>query len=357
MNKFIILCFIPIVLFLHASAQQAFSPKSYLCYKVDTPLTIDGKTDEASWQNAQWTDDFVDIEGAIKLNPRFQTHVKMLWDEKYFYIAAELEESDVWSTLTERDAVIFHDNDFEVFIDPDGDTHQYYEFEMNALNTVWDLLLIKPYRDGGPAVNGWDIKGLQSGVQIQGTINQPADKDKGWTVEIAFPWEVLKECAHKDAPPKSGDQWRVNFSRVEWKVETKDGKYQKVINLQTGKSYPEDNWVWSPQGLINMHYPEMWGFVQFSDKVVGTEKDQFIFQPEENVKWALRQIYYKEKEYFEMNKKYTAELNEFGLMDLKVEGYTSPVIQTTSNLYEAVIVSVDGKTSWHISQDGRTWKE
>ena len=59
--------------------------------------------------------------------------------------------------MTERDSVIFRDNDFEVFIDPDGDTHAYYELEINALGTVWDLLLLKPYRDGGPAINGWDI--------------------------------------------------------------------------------------------------------------------------------------------------------------------------------------------------------
>jgi hypothetical protein len=206
-------------------------------------------------------------------------------------------------------------------------------------------------------VNGWDIKGLQPGVQMQGTINQPADKDKGWTVEIAFPWEVLKECAYKDAPPKSSDQWHVNFSRVEWNTETKDGKYQKVINPQTGKPYPEDNWVWSPQGLINMHYPEMWGFVQFSDKVLGIGTDQFIVNPDENSKWALRQIYYREKQYFEKNKKYTSDLNELGLIDFKVEGYSLPVIQITSNLFEVSIMSLDGTMKWHIAQDGRTWKE
>ena len=51
-------------------------------------------------------------------------------------------------TLTEHDSVIFQDNDFEVFIDPDGDNHNYYEIEINALNTEWDLRLPKPYRDG-----------------------------------------------------------------------------------------------------------------------------------------------------------------------------------------------------------------
>ena len=29
---------------------------------------------------------------------------------------------------------------------------------------------------------------------------------------------------------------------------------------------PEHNWVWSPQGLIAMHYPEMWGEVLFADQ-------------------------------------------------------------------------------------------
>lgn len=331
-------------------------PESYVCYQTNEPILIDGIIDEESWQKAMCTKDFIDIEGDVKPKPRFYTKVKMLWDEKYFYITAELEEPDIWATLTEHDAVIFYDNDFEIFIDPDGDTHEYYEFEMNALNTIWDLFLTKPYRDNGTAINAWDIKGLKSAASINGTLNNLTDQDKGWVIEVAFPWEVLKECTHKDAPPRSGDQWRVNFSRVEWKVETKNGKYQKVINPQTGEPFPEDNWVWSPQGLINMHYPEMWGFVQFSNKVVGTGTDQFIFHLKENVKWVLRLIYYKEKEYFRINKKYTTDLNELALVDLKVEGYSSPVIQMTSNLYEAMMVSIDGKTSWHISQDGRAWK-
>ena len=319
-------------------------------------MTIDGKMDEPGWQKAIWTDAFVDIEGVSKPIPRFRTRVKMLWDEKNFYIAAEIEEPDIWATLTKRDAVIFHDNDFEIFIDPDGDTHEYYEFEMNALNTVWDLLLIKPYRDGGPAVNGWDIKGLQSAVQVQGTINSPGDRDHGWRAEIAFPWEALRECAHKDAPPKTGDQWRVNFSRVEWKVEAKDGKYQKINDPGTGKPLPEDNWVWSPQGLINVHYPEMWGFVQFADKMVGTVEDSFVFHPEEHAKWALRRIYYEEKKYFEKNKQYTDNLADLGLGGENVEGYSSPSLQHTRSCFEATMESSNGRERWHIAQDGRTWK-
>ncbi len=101
-----------------------------------------------------------------------------------------------------RDAVIFHDNDFEVFIDPDGDTHAYYELEVNALGTPWDLMLIKPYRDGGRAIDGWDIAGLKVGVDLRGTINRPGDRDDGWTVELAMPWRILREAAPEQPCPE-----------------------------------------------------------------------------------------------------------------------------------------------------------
>ena len=233
------------------------APKGYVCGFASTPLTIDGRLDEALWRAAPWTDEFVDIEGDRKPKPRFRTRAKMLWDHDHFYIAAESDEPHVWGTLTEHDAVIFQDNDFEVFIDPDGDNHEYYEFEINALNTTWDLFLPRPYKDGGKADNGWEIPGLKSAIHVKGTLNDPTDQDTGWSVEIAIPWKVLGKQAHRPAPPNHGDQWRVNFSRVEWKHEIVAGKYRKVPDTR------EDNWVWSPQGIIDMHEPARWGFVEF----------------------------------------------------------------------------------------------
>ncbi|MBL8879088.1 MAG: carbohydrate-binding family 9-like protein [Phycisphaerales bacterium] len=242
-------------------------PKGYVCHRAITPPRIDGKLDDVAWADAAWTDDFLDIEGDAKPAPRFRTRAKMLWDDECFYVGAELIEPHVWATLTERDSVIFNDNDFEVFIDPDGDNHQYYEFEINALGTFWDLLLIKPYIAGGPAVNGWDIRGVRSAVYVDGTLNDPRDIDRGWSVEIAFPWSALRECADKQtSPPKDGDQWRVNFSRVQWRHELRDGKYAKIAGQK------EDNWVWSPQGLIDMHRPWMWGYVQFSTGAPGSAR-------------------------------------------------------------------------------------
>jgi hypothetical protein len=334
--------------------KMPFAPPHYICYRAAAPPIIDGKLDEPAWKKAAWTEDFVDIEGSLRPRPRFRTHAKMLWDKDYFYIGAELEEPDVWATLTKRDSIIFHDNDFEVFIDPTGDTHLYYELETNALCTVWDLFLVKPYRDSGPAIHAWDIQGLKTKVFVDGTINTPGDKDKSWTVEIAWPWDVLKEAVPGKKPPSPGDQWRLDFSRVEYHVNAEGGAYVKVTDPKTGQPLPEDNWVWAPTGLINIHYPEMWGYVQFSDKVAGEGTDAFVSKPDEAAKWALRQVYYKEKTYYLNHGAYTDDPAKLGLATMNVKGYSwPPQIQVTWNLWEAVLESEDGTQKISITSDGR----
>ncbi len=232
-----------------AVAQNATTtPLAYDCYRTTSPIRIDGRIDDAAWQKAPWTADFVDIEGTARPKPRFRTRVKMLWDDRYLYIAAEIEEPDVKATLVQHDSVIFHDNDFEVFLKPLPETQSYYEFEMNALNTGWDLYLEKPYKLGGKADNSWDIAGLKTAVAIEGTLNHSADSDRGWTLEIAYPLDAFR--SRQQVPlPRAGMEWRINFSRVEWKA----GQPK------------EDNWVWSPQGLIDMHVPEHWGYLYFRD--------------------------------------------------------------------------------------------
>jgi len=334
-----------------------FAPKEYVCYRSGEVISIDGKLDEQAWAKAEWTDYFADIEGPAKPAPRFNTRAKMLWDDSYLYVAAEIQEPDIWATIKDRDSVIFRDNDFEVFIDPDGNTHNYAEFEMNALNTVWDLLLEKPYRDTrNAAINNWDYHGLKTAVSIDGTINNSSDKDNKWTVEIAFPLSAFKEIAEVNMPPKDGDQWRINFSRVEWKTKVVDDKHVKLINPETNSAYPEDNWVWSPQGVVNMHYPEMWGFIQFSNEIVGNKKVNFVEKKEEAGKLFLRQIYYGERNYFEKYGHFTRDLNKLNLSHQSAAGYkTPPVIEITSGMFEASIKSDDGSEKINIRSDGLTW--
>jgi hypothetical protein len=279
----------------------------------------------------------------------------MTWDDEYFYVAAEMEEPDVWATLTERDSVIFHDNDFEIFIDPDGDTHAYYELEVNALGTVWDLMLLKPYRDGGPAINGWDMSGLRTGVDVRGTANTPGDRDEGWTVEMAMPWKILLEAAPDHRAPKAGDRWRVNFSRVQWQVDVSDGRYAKRLRPGTRDPLPENNWVWSPQGAINMHMPERWGQVQFSNVAAGSGTESFVEDSNERVKWALRRLYYRQRRFRDANGRYAATLDALHAADIRVDGVDfRPVLHATPSLYEIAANGFDGAVV-HLTQDGRVW--
>lgn len=333
-------------------AIATYTPLHYMCQRAKEPLLqLDGRLDKPFWQDAAWTEDFVDIEGDAKPKPTKQTRVKMLWDDEYFYFGAELIENEIWATLTERDSVIFYDNDFEIFIDPDGDTHRYYEFEINALNTVWDLLLPRPYRDGGPAINGWDISGMKTAVHIDGKLNDPTADNRMWSVEVAMPWRILKECAAGGRPPKTGDFWRVNFSRVEWRTEVQDGQYVKTINPETGRSYPEDNWVWSPMGIINMHYPELWGYVVFTDN---EGPASFELPADETIKWQLRKLYYRQRNYQAEHGAYCREFAELRGSD---DWSIVPRIETTSSLFQISAPSHDGASTFHIREDGLLWRE
>lgn len=233
-------------------------PLVYDCLRTRTTPYLDGTLTDAAWAIAPWTSDFVDIEGDARPAPRFRTRAKMLWDERYFYFAAELEEPHVWGTLTEKNSIIYNDNDFEIFIDPDGDSLNYYEFEINALGTVMELTLDKPYKDGGN-YRFIDTPGLRSTVHVKGTLNDASDIDIGWTVEVAIPWTGLQSYHAGPTVPRAGDEWRVNFSRVQWMHDIVDGRYVKVPKSERN----EDNWVWSPQGIIDMHWPERWGRVRF----------------------------------------------------------------------------------------------
>lgn len=296
-----------------AFSQVYPTPESYLCYHTNNTIKIDGALDEEDWSKAEWTNNFVDIEGDKKPNPPHRTRVKMLWDQEYLYIAAELDEPNLWSIIEERDAIIYQDNDFEVFLNPVPTSSMYYEFEMNLLNTVWDLMMTKPYRDGGKYMNSWHIDGLKSAAKMYGTLNDPSDVDEKWTLEIAFPWKVIQQENPYLIFPKEDTRWRINFSRVNWDLEEKDGEYIKTINPKTGKVNSEHNWVWSPQGEIAMHMPEQWGYLHFTENKVGNEVRKDIKEKEqERVHRQLYDIYRLQKKFWFKNKYYANSLEELG---------------------------------------------
>lgn len=331
------------------SKMAAIVPKSMACYRAKSPPAIDGKLDDPAWQAIPFSDDFVDIEGSRKPKPRFRTRMKMLWDDDCLYIAAEMEEPNVWATVKKRDAIIFVDNDFEIFLDPDGDNHQYMEFEINAFNTGWDLRLPRPYRDLGKADIGWDLEGIRTAVSIRGTLNHPNDVDDGWSVELAIPWKALAQYAGRPTPPRVRDFWRFNASRVEWRVCVANGKTEKI------KGLAEDNWVWSPQGVVDMHRPERWGWIHF----VAEDRPPARFEPDPSagVRELLCEVYYAQWTYKKKHGQWATNMDQ--LRGTRQEGHRPDDkirIEKTETGYRAStpLRLPDGKVqTWHIDHDSR----
>ena len=257
-------------------------PAKYTCFRTSGSIEIDGKLQEASWRRAPRSSAFVDI---VTGEPAwFDTRVALLWDDAYLYFGFQAEETDVWGTLTGRDSKIYEENDLEIFIG--GGEDAYYEFEINALNTIYEVFWIwkDALHPGSPfygqpefdpaqqrtmtlsGVGGhvhprgerwgfldWDMPGLKHAVHIDGTLNQRDDMDRGWSAEIAIPWNGLKWLADgRPLPPANGDIWRIDCSRFE-----KIGPRGESLDPCAG-------WTWNRHGPYDSHIRETFPVITFS---------------------------------------------------------------------------------------------
>ena len=364
LNKLIVLSWVTFISF-PVMSQPSFdglehlfhAPRHYVaCYTSESPV-IDGDLSDAVWKNAVWSELFRDIEGDLKPEPTYQTRMKMMWNDTYLFIAAELKDPHVWAYLKNHDDIVYYDNDFEVFIDPDNDTHQYFEIEVNALNTVFDLFMPKPYRNGSGAMISWNTPGLVSAVKVHGKLNDPVGTDEGWTVEMAIPFAAVTIGNNPDVP-HDGRMWRINFSRVEWQTDVVDGrKYVKRKNPATGKDFPEDNWVWSPQGIINMHAPERWGYLLFSKQTKPDAAPSFVLPYEEKQRQYLWLVYYRQKTFSDKNKKYASSLSELGITPtiFNIDGKQNTLsMEATGKQFFVTIQSSEGQVS--INDQGQVFR-
>lgn len=309
-------------------------PRVYAAPKAASTINIDGRDNDEAWQSARWTDDFIDIEGGSKAKPRLNTRAKMLWDDQYLYIYAKLDEPHVWGDLKDHDAIIYHNNDFEIFIKPSDQHDFYYEIEVNALNTIMDLMMPKPYRLGGDALMHWDVKGIKSSIHVEGTLNNGSDQDKYWSVEMAIPFKSLSTYA-RHATPKAGSYWKINFSRVQWQHEMTDNQYER--KKKDNKHLPEDNWVWSPIGVVNMHHPERWGYIKFVESA--QEKASLpAKQPAEQLAWN---IFYLQQEHFRKHKQFAPDLASLQLYDT--------LLKSKMNNYRHAFLLNDAKSFYKLT--------
>jgi len=266
----------------------------YTCHRAPHKLAIDGRLDKAAWKEAPRSSRFVDLVSGA---PGFlETRMASLWDDESLYVAFWVSEPNVRARLAERDSLVWTENDVEIFI---GGEDCYYEFEINALGTVYEVFyvwqdalkkgsrfgtaefdlmtrrvdVLGGFQDGmryGRHPRGarwafmdWDFPGLRAAVQVQGTLNDPSDVDQGWTAEIAFPWRGMRALAGTRAvPPRAGDVWRMDFSRFE------------LLENCGVTVEPHPGWVLNRHGVYDSHIPECFSFVHFSELRAGEARIQ-----------------------------------------------------------------------------------
>lgn len=263
---------------------------SYTCKKVNTPINIDGDLTKDIWQKAEKTIRFKDV---IDSSPAlFDTRSAVLWDDEYLYVGFWCEEPYIKATLTERDSLVFSENDLEIFIDG-GDT--YYEFQINALNTIYEVFYIwkDAYEKGGKydipefdvfsnntvtfggnhdrknecfwrgthprqlrwAFLDWDMEGIKTAVKLDGNLNDENTISKGWTAEIAIPWASMKWLANTfSMPPKEGEFIKMFLGR--YQICRLNGQ-----DIQVG-------WAIDEIGTNDNHAPERFTKLNFSEQYI-----------------------------------------------------------------------------------------
>jgi hypothetical protein len=243
----------------------------WTAHRAATRPDLDGRLAADCWRTAPKTSRFVDLVSGADV--RYDTRAAILWDDEHLYVGFWVEQPDVTATLTERDSHIWLDDDVELFLaGPDA----YYELEINALNTVYEVLFAWDDADlpvggaelrrdheqaapfhgvgfehpRGPRTGFWgfDLPGLRTAVHVDGTLNDDRDVDRGWTVEIAIPWAGLAVLAGgRSLPPRDGDEWAISLSRFNTDTEEDSG-----------------GWAWSPHGVWDSHIPELFPRVRFT---------------------------------------------------------------------------------------------
>jgi hypothetical protein len=231
-----------------ASAEMA-SPASYhlTVLRASAPVEIDGRLDEQDWAAAE----VVPLTGYNQgIAARQATECRLLWDDKFLYIAWKCLDTDIWSTLTTRDDTLYQQEVVEVFINPDGDRETYVELEVNPLGALWDGFILKS-GEKRHGILAWNSFKLERAVWVEGTVNDKSDTDNYWSVELAVTLDELITAPNR--PPKAGDKWRINLYRIDLPDHTADtGDYQ----------------AWSPVSGESYHDPDRFGEIIFSDQPV-----------------------------------------------------------------------------------------
>jgi hypothetical protein len=219
----------------HAQSLPAWGPpfstdqaRAYTCVRAQGPIQLDGKLDEAAWGKGQQVENFIVAPAmnwmTFAMDPArragSRTHARLLWDDKYLYVGAEMEDRDLYCVTPKgHDLPWAADDVIELFVKPSDDKPYYWELHVVPSGGTRDYFYAR--RGAGNAARWIKYQsGMQAAVTTVGTLDDWTDRDTKWTAELRVPWSAFDRWGGK---PKVGDLWRFLLSRYDYSVHLEDG--------------------------------------------------------------------------------------------------------------------------------------
>jgi hypothetical protein len=181
-----------------------------VCRKVGSAPTIDGRLDDPAWANAQVIDRFPSFWAKAK--GQDVTRARLVWDDEALYFAADMDDAELQSYGTRRNDHLWEGDVFELFFKPQNDRPEYYEFQVNPRSVILELAFPKRGFDFATLAARPPL-GMKAVAVCRGTVDQPGDVDRGWTVEGRIPWTVF---APSGGRPQPGVEWGVALCRYDY---------------------------------------------------------------------------------------------------------------------------------------------
>lgn len=233
--------------------------------------------DSEPWASATWSGRFVDmVTGRPAL---YDSRAAALATPDGLRVAFWSEDPYPTATQTERDSIVFADNDVELFLDFGWG---YYELEINAFGTVYEVMHVwrdtfgdSPFADdpsfslldravftfggdydrrpssfwhgthprGVRIVNtAYDFPGLRTAVHVDGRLNDDTVTSRGWSAELLLPWAELTRLSGGAITAADG-----------WSVPAFVGRFQ---HLPIGGAAHTAAWCLRSHGVLDTHQPD-----------------------------------------------------------------------------------------------------
>lgn len=189
---------------------QSSVTREATCRWAGAAPAIDGKLDDPAWAGAERIDRFSAFWKGEEVGPK--TVARLVWDEEALYFAATMTDGELRAHGVKRNDFLWEGDVFELFFKPRADGPEYYEFQANPRSVIFETAIPKRGSDFLKLLSQ-PPSGMRVAAVVDGTLDRPGDRDRGWSVEGRIPWSAF---AMTGGRPEPGAAWLFALCRYDY---------------------------------------------------------------------------------------------------------------------------------------------